>query len=82
MNPRYVGWVLLKSIMGSLLMFDSMLLATQLLPGEGITTALLKTGNTATCFGGFFLILSSLIGGFGIVTENYQRKGDEEVKAC
>lgn len=81
MNPRYIGWVLLKSIMGSLLMFDSMLLATQMLPGEGIATAILKTGNTATCFGGFFFILSALIGGFGIVTENYHWKG-EEAKSC
>ena len=82
MNPRYIGWVVLKSIMGSLLMFDSLLLATQMLPGEGIAAALLKTGNTATCFGGFFFILSSFIGGFGIVTENYHWKGDEEVKSC
>jgi hypothetical protein len=26
--------------------------------------------------------LSALIGGFGIVTENYHWKGDEEAKSC
>ena len=82
MNPRYVGWVLLKSIMGSLLMFDSLLMATSLLPGEDIAVAVLRTGNAALFFAGYFLIFTALIGGVGLLTENYHWKGDEEAKSC
>lgn len=78
MNSRYVGWVILKSIMGSLLMFDSLLIANSLHPDEGIARAVLTTGNASLFFAGYFLIFTALIGGVGFLTENYHWKGDEK----
>lgn len=82
MNPRYIAWVILKSLIGSLLMFDSLLTTTKLLPGSDIAVALIRTGNASSFFAGFFIILSALIGGFGILTEKYHWKAEEEVLAC
>jgi len=80
MNPRYVGWVVIKSIMGSLLMFDSFYLAMRSDPGVGIGWALIETGNASTFFIGFFLVFSALIGGVGILTWKYHLKDEENAK--
>lgn len=77
MNSRYIGWVLFKSILGSLLMFDSLLVATQAAPGINIAKAVIETGSTATLFAGWFLIFTAVIGGMGLLTENYHLKEEE-----
>ena len=79
MNPRYVGWVLLKSAIGSVLMCDSMSTAILLAPGLKIAAALLVTETHIVFFVGFFVVFSAFIGGFGIITENYHWKGELEL---
>ena len=74
MNRRYFGWVLFKSIFGSLLMFDSFLVAARFAPGMNIAKAVIETGGTATLFAGWFLIFTAVIGGMGLFTENYHLK--------
>ncbi len=76
MNLRYVGWIEIKSFMGSLLMFDAFLNARSMYPTAGIPQAMIHSGNTAYLFAGFLFIFSSLIGGFGIMTINYHLKGE------
>jgi len=79
MNRRYVGWVLLKSAIGSVLMCDSMSTAILLAPDSKIAEALLITGSDVVFFVGFFVVFSAFIGGFGIITENYHWKGELEL---
>ena len=76
MNLRYIGWVEIKSFMGSLLMFDAFLNATALYPTTGIPQAMIHSGNFAYLFAGSMFVLSGLIGGFGIMTIDYHLKGE------
>ena len=76
MNLRYIAWVEIKTIMGSLLMFDAFLNATSLYPNIGVPQAMIHSGNFAYLFAGFMLVLSGLIGGIGIMTIDYHLKGE------
>jgi len=76
MNRQYITWVLLKSIIGSILMCDSISTAILLAPGLKIAAALLVTETHIVFFVGFFVVFSAFIGGFGIITENYHWKGE------